>query len=112
MPDEAVVAVSRTLARMPFWKKESQTPASNGSNGNGNTEHNNGDCKKTKEKINYKARLEHKQYLVRNFSLHYFNLFSLVFAAAAEAQSVKRLGLMSLKRCATELTSVRFPVAV
>ena len=67
MPDEAVVAVSRTLVRMPFWKKESQTPASNGSNGNG--EHNNGDCKKTKEKINYKARLEHKQYLVRNFSL-------------------------------------------
>ena len=68
MPDEAVVAVSRTLARMPFWKKESQTPVSNGSNGNGNTEHNNGDCKKTKEKINYKARLEHKQYLVRNLT--------------------------------------------
>jgi hypothetical protein len=40
-------------------KKDSTTSASNGS------DHNNGDCKKTKEKINYKARLEHKQYLVR-----------------------------------------------
>jgi hypothetical protein len=42
---------------MPFWKKESATP-------NGGEAHNNGDCKKGKEKINYKARLEHKQYLV------------------------------------------------
>ena len=33
---------------MPFWKKDSGKP---------------------KEKINYKARLEHKQYLVRIFIL-------------------------------------------
>ncbi len=47
---------------LPFWKKESSNGSSAPSNGN---DHNNGDCKKSKEKINYKARLEHKQYLVR-----------------------------------------------
>ena len=42
---------------MPFWKKEKKNSSredSGDSNGDG----------KPKEKINYKARLEHKQYLV------------------------------------------------
>ena len=45
---------SCSAARMPFWKKDKE---------NG----------KAKEKVNYKARLEHKQYLVRNYylSLHW-----------------------------------------
>ena len=50
---------------LPFWKKES---SSNGSSApsNGNDHNSNGDNgKKNKEKVNYKARLEHKQYLVR-----------------------------------------------
>jgi len=46
---------------MFFWKSNSSSNTTNGhDNSNGN-----GDCKKSKEKINYKARLEHKQYLVR-----------------------------------------------
>ena len=45
---------SCSAGRMPFWKKDKE---------NG----------KAKEKVNYKARLEHKQYLVRNYylSLHW-----------------------------------------
>ena len=35
---------------MPFWKKDSKKDCENGG--------------KSKEKVNYKARLEHKQYLV------------------------------------------------
>ena len=41
---------------MPFWKKEKK---------NGSQEDSNGSADKPKEKVNYKARLEHKQYLVR-----------------------------------------------
>ena len=36
---------------MPFWKKDSKKDSENGGG-------------KSKEKINYRARLEHKQYLV------------------------------------------------
>ena len=42
---------------MPFWKKDKKD-----SNGDSSENSNNG----TKEKINYKARLEHKLYLVRD----------------------------------------------
>ena len=42
---------------MPFWKKEKKKDE-NGSDSNHNGHSN------SKEKINYKARLEHKQYLV------------------------------------------------
>ncbi len=47
---------------LPFWKKDNHNTAP--SNGN---DHSNGDLKKSKEKVNYKARLEHKQYLVSLF---------------------------------------------
>ena len=38
---------------MPFWKKRDSTGDA-------------GEEEKSKEKVNYKARLEHKQYLVRS----------------------------------------------
>ena len=50
---------------MPFWKKDSvkkgpvkQDSADSGSNGV------NGNGVKSKEKVDYKARLQHKQYIV------------------------------------------------
>ena len=44
---------------MPFWKKEKKNSvSSNGDVTNGSSD------AKPKEKVNYKARLEHKQYLV------------------------------------------------
>jgi hypothetical protein len=48
---------------LPFWKKDSSKD-SHTAPSNGNNDNQNGDCKKNKEKVNYKARLEHKQYLV------------------------------------------------
>ena len=39
---------------MPFWKKDKDS----------------GEKDKPKEKVNYKKRLEHKQYLVRNFTTY------------------------------------------
>ena len=51
---------------MPFWKKDNKKDTENGG--------------KPKEKINYKARLEHKQYLVicyNNFSMHRLKAFEI-----------------------------------
>ena len=50
--------------KMPFWKKECQATESNGKNS------------KPKEKVNYKARLEHKQMMVsgRNFKIKYLKI--------------------------------------
>ena len=44
---------------MPFWRKKNSLEDGGGSNGGGASSNGNG------EKVNYKARLEHKQYLVR-----------------------------------------------
>ena len=55
-----------SLLAMPFWKKRDSTGDADANNGNGS----NGESAKPKEKVNYKARLEHKQYLVRSYTLH------------------------------------------
>ena len=50
---------------MPFWKKDSakKGPIKQDSSDSGSTAVN-GDGGKPKEKVDYKARLQHKQYLV------------------------------------------------
>ena len=50
---------------MPFWKKDSvkKGPIKQDSSDSGSTGVN-GDVGKPKEKVDYKARLQHKQYLV------------------------------------------------
>ena len=52
---------------MPFWKKDSvkKGPVKQDSSDSSSTGVN-GDGGKTKEKVDYKARLQHKQYLVSN----------------------------------------------
>ena len=46
---------------MPFWKKDKEVAEAGGGGGGGREA---GKEAKAKEKINYKSRLEHKQYLV------------------------------------------------
>ena len=52
---------------MPFWKKDSvkKGPVKQDSSDSSSTGVN-GDGGKSKEKVDYKARLQHKQYLVSN----------------------------------------------
>ncbi len=52
------------FASMPFWKKRDSTGDASASAAGGGSA-NNGSNGNSKEKVNYKARLEHKQYLVR-----------------------------------------------
>jgi hypothetical protein len=54
---------------MPFWsKKEKKTASMDSSNGNGSSNGSNGSNEENSwvkdPKVNYKAKLEHKQYLV------------------------------------------------
>ncbi len=70
-------AYSTNSLKMPFWKKEKKQPSvesANGSSNGSNEDANGGDDKNggggegpwvKDPKVNYKARLEHKQYLVR-----------------------------------------------
>ena len=53
--------------KMPFWKKDSvkKGPVKQDSSDSSSTGVN-GDGGKSKEKVDYKARLQHKQYLVSN----------------------------------------------
>ncbi len=56
--------MSAAAAKMPFWSKKRDSTGDAASASESNNGVNNGGSDNKEEKVNYKARLEHKQYLV------------------------------------------------